>query len=166
MKVEGFRWLAGLISAHPGGKLHGRTRLQKSVRLLQRIGMPSDYEFKMHHYGPYSEGVQADINLLERLGLVCEMEEPAASGRSYSVFEARSSAHLPEIDTFRSAVDLLSGEDATVLELAATYDMYRDKGMPHPLALDCMRSKKGAKCGEGREAKSLELLQKLRLSDD
>jgi len=166
MRIERFRWLAGLIAAQPGRKLVGRTRLQKTVRLLQRVGMPSDYEFRMHHYGPYSEGVQADISLLDRLGLVNEMEEQANQGHTYSVFEAMRSAELPEIDRFRQVVSLLSEEETTILELAATYDMYREKKIPHSLALRFLKSKKGDKCGEGRRDQALKLLCKLKLPTD
>lgn len=67
---EKFLWLAAVIAAHPEHKVVGRTRLQKTVKLLQRLGAPMDYDYMIHFYGPYSEGVQADIGLLEAFGFV------------------------------------------------------------------------------------------------
>ena len=34
MNIESYRWLAGLIAAHEGRKIVGRTRLQKTVKLI------------------------------------------------------------------------------------------------------------------------------------
>ncbi|KKL80241.1 hypothetical protein LCGC14_2006760, partial [marine sediment metagenome] len=45
MSIENYRWLAGLIAAHPERKVVGRTRLQKEVKLLQRCGFPTDYSY-------------------------------------------------------------------------------------------------------------------------
>ena len=42
MKTGNFWWLAGVIAAHDGRRVVGRTRLQKTVKLLQRLGLPTD----------------------------------------------------------------------------------------------------------------------------
>lgn len=40
----------------------GHTHVQKLVYLLEHArGLPLGYEFKMHHYGPYSEGLRDDL---------------------------------------------------------------------------------------------------------
>ena len=62
------QWLAALIAAHPDQKIHGRTRLQKEVMLLQRLGFPTDYLYSIHFYGPYSESVHADLGVLRAFG--------------------------------------------------------------------------------------------------
>ncbi len=64
MIVERFRWLAGVIAAHSSGQVHGRTRPQKTIRLLQRAGLPSDYRYKLFFYGPYTHGLHAELGLL------------------------------------------------------------------------------------------------------
>jgi len=56
--MERFQWLAAIIAAHPGNKVIGRTRLQKTVKLLQRLGVTTDFTYKLHHYGPYNEDLQ------------------------------------------------------------------------------------------------------------
>lgn len=52
---ERFRWLAGAIAAHKDRKVVGRTRLQKEIKLLQRLGFPTEYSYTLFFYGPYSE---------------------------------------------------------------------------------------------------------------
>jgi hypothetical protein len=54
-------------------------------------------------------------------------------------------------------------EDLVVLELAATYDAYRETGSDHADALHRLRQKKGAKSTDDREARALDLLRELGL---
>ena len=163
MNVERFRWVAAVVAAHPGGRVVGRTRLQKEMRLLQRLGMPSDYDFRIHYYGPYSEGLQADVNLLEQFGLVSEDVRVSQDGSLYSVFEAKHTSDLPDTNKYRTAIELLSKTDSVVLELAATYDAFREGGLEPERALSALRAKKGSKCDGGKESQALELLKVLRL---
>lgn len=164
MKTERFRWLAGVIAAHPDMRLVGRTRLQKAMRLLQRLGLPCDYEFKMHHYGPYSEGIQADINLLTRFGFVAERICHTSDGTLYSTFEATSEAVLSDIARFQMQINTLADTDSVVLELAATLDAFREQGYPETSAVTLVRSKKREKCEGGRLEKAVDLLNRLGLS--
>jgi uncharacterized protein YwgA len=163
MRLEKFRYLAGVIAAHPNRQVVGRTRLQKTVKLLQRLGFPTDYGYMSFFYGPYSEGVQFDIGLLEHFGLVKE-ERRQGSEKPYYVMTAVESAKLPELKKFQKFIDILSDTDATVLELAATYDSYRERGDDHDIALERVRRKKGSKCDEGRLDSALQLLRTLGLS--
>jgi hypothetical protein len=56
--------------------------------------------------------------------------------------------------------------DLVVLELAATYDAFREMGSNHAEALTRLRHKKAAKWSEEREARALELLRELHLDVD
>lgn len=164
MKTGNFWWLAGVIAEHDGLRVAGRTRLQKTVKLLQRVGMPTDYLFTIFFYGPYSAGVLSDIRLLERLGLVTETAQPAAEGATPSfVLQASEEARLEGMATFRPALLMMQQADLGVLELAATYDAFRETGADHDEALRRLRHKKGAKCSEDREGRALELLRQLGL---
>lgn len=167
--TEKFRWLAAVIAAHPDHRVIGRTRLQKTVRLLQRLGAPLEYDYMIHFYGPYSEGVQADIGLLERIGLVQETERTAQDGSTYFVLEAtepaRKLAIYSEVQKFRKPIQILSNCDAVVLELAATYDAFRELGENHKTALTRLKRKKGSKCEKGRTEKALQLLGELGLKN-
>ncbi len=164
MRIENFRWLAAIIAAHPNRELTGRTRLQKEVKLLQRLNFPTDYSFKSYFYGPYSEGVQSDIGLLEKLGLIKEIPGTRRDSRPYYVFKAEDNAVLDEMSVFQRYIDIFEDTETDVLELAATYDSYRELGLDHKEALKSLRRKKGEKCGGGNERAALELLRKLELS--
>ena len=163
MWPEKFRWLAGVIAAFPNHHVVGRTRLQKTVKLLQRLRFPTDYGYTIHFYGPYSEGVQADIGLLEKLGLVREEAVPKQDGETYYKLRATEAAALPEVARFKPQIDIMANADPVVLELAATYDMFRETGSDHAEALERLRRKKGTKCAEGREQQALALLHQLGL---
>lgn len=165
--VEGYRLLAGVIAAHPSKRLVGRTRLQKTVKLLQRVGFPTNYVFKTHYYGPYSQDVQADVTLLENLGLVTEKVRMGHDGREYYEFEASEGTHLAEPlrEKFGAYIEMLSEvTDATVLELAATYDAFREQGFEHLEALKRLRHMKQEKCTKDRLEAAMFLLKRLGLS--
>jgi hypothetical protein len=165
--MEKFRWLAAVVAAHPEHKVVGRTRLQKTVKLLQRLGAPLDYDYMIHFYGPYSEGVQSDIGLLESFGFVEEKECMSQDGSPYFVLHASADAQKlagrPDVKKFHSAIQAMSDADAVVLELAATYDAFREMGDDHKTALERLKRKKGTKCEQGRTAKALTLLKTLGL---
>src|SRR5690242_7678931 len=108
MAIENANWLTSVIAAHPNQEVIGRTRLQKTVRLLQRLGMPTDYEFSLHFYGPYSEDLKADVGLCEQLGFVQERAARAQDGSEYFVLSAHVRQPIPEFQKFKSYVDAFS----------------------------------------------------------
>jgi uncharacterized protein YwgA len=163
MKRESFRWLAALIAAHPQRKLVGRTRLQKEVKLLQRRGFPTGYTYSIHFYGPYSEDLNADLKVARQLELVQEDLKQGSGENAYYTYRAAPEAILPEIDRFQSLVDLLKDAEDVPLELAATYDAFRELGCDHAEALRRLRRKKGPKCDGDNVTKALQLLKRLGL---
>jgi uncharacterized protein YwgA len=164
MNQERFRWLAGVIAAHPKREVHGRTRLQKTIKLLQRLDLPTDYSYTIHFYGPYSEGLQAEIGLLEAFGLVSEEIRQAQDRTPYYVLCAAPEAAMPaQIEPFQPAIDTMNAATSVVLELAATYDSFREMGSDHQEALVRLRRKKGSKCDGGNEDEAMELLSSLGL---
>jgi uncharacterized protein YwgA len=163
MTIERFRWLAALIAAHPHREVVGRTRLQKTVKLLQRLGFPTDYRYTIYFYGPYSEDLKAGVDLLDRLGLIEEQEKTSKDGTTYYTMKAGEDAEVPEIEKFKPAIDELSSADPVVLELAATYDAFRELGCDHKEALRRLRRKKGHKCDEGRATQALRVLKNIGL---
>jgi uncharacterized protein YwgA len=164
MTIENYRWLAGLIAAHEGRRVVGRTRLQKTVKLLQRRGFPTSYRYTIFFYGPYSEDLNAGLRLLESFGLVNEQEHLAKDGTTYYTITASADAELAEIEEYRPLIDRLAQTDPVVLELTATYDAFRELGCDHDEALRRLRRKKGAKCDEGRDEQALRLVAELGLS--
>jgi len=161
--VEKFRWLAGVIAAHKDRRVVGRTRLQKTVKLLQRKGLPTDFRYTIFFYGPYSEGLHSEIGLLDRFGLVSEEAKTAQDGTTYYILSATPEADLLELEPFRNHIAEMEKADPVVLELAATYDAFREMGLNHEKALERLRRKKGNKCANGNEEAALELLRKLEL---
>ncbi len=166
MVNENWHWLTAVIAAHPNREVVGRTRLQKTVWLMQRLGLPTDYVYSLHFYGPYSEEVKSDIGFAEQLGLISEERRVAQNGAEYFVLRAAASAVIPSLGELRQPLGLLVAEDAVVLELAATYDAFRKMGLDHNGAVDSLRAKKGEKCDGGREERAFVILEKLGLLAD
>ena len=163
MKTEKFRYLAGVVAAHKGRQIVGRTRLQKTVKLLQRVGLPTNYDYVLFFYGPYSEGVKSDLGLLEVLRLVDEEPNLSADGTIYYTIEAKPEADLPQIDPFKGQIKIMEDASAVALELAATYDSFRETGSDHDTALQRLHRKKPEKCSAANISEALSLLQKLGL---
>jgi len=166
MKTERFWLLAAVIAAHPRGQVCGRTRLQKTIKLLQSMGLETDYGYMLHFYGPYSEGLQAEIGLLEQMGLVIEDRlERKADDLPYFVIRAEPQAEIKEIaDEFGEAIRLMAEAKVPVLELAATYVSFREWQMTHDKALEATMRKKASSCVGNNVEKALELLEKLNLT--
>jgi uncharacterized protein YwgA len=163
MANESWQWLAAIIAGHPNHEVFGRTRLQKTVWLLQRLGMPTEYVYSLHFYGPYSEEVKADIALATQLEVITETPKIAQDGTEYFILSAKRFDVLPALGRLKIPVDLLAAEDSVILELAATYDAFREMGLSHEAAVESLRAKKGDKCGGDRERRALDLLQRLNL---
>jgi uncharacterized protein len=162
--MERFRWLAGAIAAHKDRKVVGRTRLQKEIKLLQRLGFPTEYSYTLFFYGPYSEALHAEVRFLQAFGLVTEEEKSSKQGDAYFVLTASPDAVMAETAEFQRSIDLMQEADAVVLELAATYDMFRTMKSNHEEAMMRLRRKKGSKCDNGNDTKALELLRELGFS--
>ncbi|MFO0875935.1 MAG: hypothetical protein U0840_00930 [Gemmataceae bacterium] len=164
MKTGNFWWLAGVVASHKERRVLGRTRLQKTMKLLQRLGLPTDYLFTTFFYGPYSEGLLRDIQLLSEMGLLHEEECSDAEGSSpYFVVQATGEAEMPELAGFAAAIRAMECADLIILELAATYDAFREMGSGHEQAVQRLRHKKAAKWSADREERSRFLLRQLGL---
>ncbi len=158
--MEGYRWLADVIAAHTDGQIYGRTRLQKTIKLLQSLGLPTGYGYMNYFYGPYSENLQADLRLVQQLGLVTEEPQQSWDGTEYYVFTARQPAGT-EIDPYRPAIELLGNAETVVLELAATFQAFKELGLDDEEATRRLRQKKGTKCDNGNEGRAVRLLGEL-----
>ena len=166
MNYNEFEIVAAVVAAHPKHEIVGRTRFQKTIKLLQRLGLPTQYTFSMHFYGPYSEDLQSDVSLMELFGLVKQDERTAADGIPYYVFRAIQTEELPDISRFEEPIQKMAQAPHVVLELAATYDAFRERGAAPDEALRRLRLKKGAKCEKGREEEALALLKSLNLEKE
>jgi uncharacterized protein YwgA len=162
--IDQYRLLAAVIATHPNRSVVGRTRLQKSIKLLQRLGLATRYGYLIHFYGPYSEDLQSDVTLLETMGMVTEAPVPTRSGDGmYYVIKATTGADPALVEGFAKQIQIMADADLTVLELAATYDAFREAGSAHDEAMLRLRRKKGAKLDNGNDIAALKLLRELHL---
>ena len=70
------------------------------------------------------------------------MKSSTRDGTTYYILTGTEDAELPEIQPFQPYIDLMNKAEAVVLELAATYDTYRELGSSHAEALELLRRKK------------------------
>src|SRR5262249_25092822 len=116
-----------------GGRIVGRTRLQKIGYLLELTGLGEGFSFEYRHYGPYSEELASAARDANALGLLSEEEYQAAWGGLYSVFTTAYAAHSMDVDSSRiRLVRQAAAASAIELELAATAAFLADEGSRDP----------------------------------
>lgn len=103
-----------------GGRIVGRTRLQKIAFLLSAAGLEDGFNFGYKHYGPFSDEVAASARAADLLGLLSETEHQATWGGSYSVYSANGSSCSEFSESRRELASKVASADAIELELAAT----------------------------------------------
>ncbi len=115
-----------------GGRVVGRTRLQKIAYLLDVAGYGDGFEFRYRHFGPYSDEVAASARSGALPGVLTEKVEPAFWGGVYSIYQVDRApdAHCPKgrCELSRRAADA----DAIELELAATAVFLHREGHADP----------------------------------
>lgn len=116
-----------------------------------------------YFYGPYSEALQADVRMLEQAGLLREELRQTQDGSEYYLITALQNPDCLEIRPFREVLYLLNKTDPVVLELAATFQAFKELGLSNEEAIERLRRKKGSKCQNGNEDKALNLLRELHL---
>ena len=169
MNVEDI--VVNLIALH-GGKLVGRTRLQKEAYLLHRCGGNFDlpFPFVYHHYGPYSHAL-ADGLLDAHDGERIQIEERLGSyGIRYAIFRLKGDADAPDglgdltASQAGSLVRAMQVVSDLVLELAASIVFLREEGGYGPDAEAETEARKPLKATAERMEKARGLLRELGLS--
>jgi hypothetical protein len=109
------------LIALAGGRIIGRTKLQKSACVLELTGLGYGFQFKYKHFGPYSEELKIACDDAQALGYLNEKTEIANWGGWYSVFEAAPVAPTNALQTQRTAVLAIAADaDPVDLELTVT----------------------------------------------
>ena len=105
-----------------GGRLVGKTRLQKSAYLLEAAGVGYGFDFSYHYYGPYSDELASAAADAKALGLIRVNEESSQAGLTYAVYESQLGAGREDGMSARrrEILELLDAYDVVTLELAAT----------------------------------------------
>ncbi len=111
---------AANIVRDAGGKVVGRTRLQKIAFLLEVAGLGEGFDFEYRHYGPYSEQLANAVSTAAMVGLISEEERPTNWGGSYSIFTVTSKSDRSVPAARRELIGQAGNADPIALELAAT----------------------------------------------
>jgi len=110
-----------------GGRLVGKTRLQKSDYILEAAGVGYGFEFDYHYYGPYSEDLAVAAADAQALGLVAVQWETSQSGSDYAVYLTQGAA--PQMNARRREIlQILNAYGAITLEVAATAHFLAQNG--------------------------------------
>ena len=73
MTLDRISALTQVIEAFPGEGVDGRLRLQKAVFFLNGLTSGIPYGFRFFHFGPYSPGLQSDLELLKNSEVASEI---------------------------------------------------------------------------------------------
>lgn len=119
-QIKPFRQRAAEIVRDAGGRIVGRTRLQKIAFLLELAGLGDGFRFEYKHYGPYSEELADAIGVASLFGLVRIDDQPASWGGWYSTYEATPKAGDIASNQRTAFAREAAKIGAVELELAAT----------------------------------------------
>ncbi|HRX80523.1 MAG TPA: hypothetical protein P5307_15745 [Pirellulaceae bacterium] len=123
---------AAAIIDDAGGRVVGRTKLQKITYLLCAAGFEDGFEFEYRHYGPYSEGLSDAVWEARLDGIVNEEEKAAQWGGTYSIFSTVERVAHESSPEKKRLIQIAAGADSIVLELAATAVFLARKNYPDP----------------------------------
>jgi uncharacterized protein YwgA len=110
------------------GSWAGEMHIQKAVFLLQDLtGVPTEYEFILHHYGPFSYELREELNMMRGEGLIDLTPRPYPYGPSFRTtdaalyledrFSKTLARYAPQVDF---VVSLVRNRSAADLERLAT----------------------------------------------
>lgn len=135
------------------GTLKTRKGMQKLVYLLQAAGCPFQADYRLHHYGPYSDDVAEVADDLVRRGFLQEKPVANAAGTQFNYsltpraeeslakLEAtpRGASRRSELADHEALARDLVRRDVRELELAATIVFFRRQGHEWPVAVEKAR---------------------------
>lgn len=156
------------LVAMADGEIVGKIRLQKTVYLLDQIGLNSGFAYEYFHYGPYSsdlaEKVEDDLIFSN---LKATTRRRAGDGVPYVVYRTEAPADPKSLgslstNTIAAALREMQRRSATVLELAATIHWLSVVEGIGDWRTELFR-RKGAKTSSGRDHQAFELLRALGL---
>ncbi|MDP2358429.1 MAG: hypothetical protein Q8M31_20555 [Beijerinckiaceae bacterium] len=150
--------VAGIVR-DAGGRVVGRTRLQKIAYLLTVVGLEDGLAFSYKHYGPYSDELANAARMANLFGDVREIEQAASWGGTYSVYSVNVDVSCDLENPRKAFARLASQADAVELELAATAVFLASEGFAEPWKETIRR--KPEKADDSRIENAKALLQKL-----
>lgn len=115
-----------------GGRVVGRTRLQKIACLLEMMGLGAGFHFAYRHYGPYSDDLASSVQLATLLTDLDEIERRNTWGGNYSIFTDGRPSELDEDNVRRRVAEFVADCDPVELELAVTAAFLAANGEADP----------------------------------
>ena len=152
--------LVAAIIRDAGGRIVGRTRLQKIAYLLDVAGYGDGFVFRYKHFGPYSHEVAESARRGALLGYFSETRHVAPWGGSYSVYEVDDGSSGNASTGRKELAGLAAESSAIELELAATAVFLFHEGHKDPWTET--EGRKPMKAAEGRLEQAKELLRTFR----
>lgn len=133
MFEEEYRLLALIDQA---GQIKGRKKLQKMIHLLKNSGAPFRFNYRYHHYGPYSTALQAEMDYLVESKLVTEEIEHGAYTYTLSQEGKNLKAFLEDergmsLQINEPLLKKMLGKNSQFLELVSTYVFLLEIGHSH-----------------------------------
>lgn len=152
-----------------GGRLVGRTRLQKGGYLLHRCGANFELPFIYYHYGPYSSDLANGCLNARANKRIRISERPGRHGVRYAIFtlgkDARPSGRLGALpaEKARGLLKKMEKVEDIVLELAATIVYFVEDGYDMEKAIQETRVRKPIKASPERLDRAFSLIRDLGL---
>lgn len=173
MSIDREKVPVAVITAANDEKLVSRIRFQKTVYLLEQLGLGSGFGYAYHHYGPYSRDLDNAMEDAKAFDLIGEeYGRRASDGAPFSIFRPTENgkAAVDEKaygslgrERVKGLVDRFAKTNLTVLELAATaHWLYYTEGRAD--WKDEIKKRKGVKTEGGRLEKAIMLLEDLGLA--
>ena len=103
-----------------GGRIVGRTRLQKIAYLLSATGLDDSFRFAYKHYGPFSDQLASSAKIGALFGNFSERQDQTAWGGTYSTYTLDGAQGVDRQDPRHLLASISAGADSIELELAAT----------------------------------------------
>lgn len=144
---------AAQIVSDSGGRVVGRTKLQKIAYLLEATGLGEGFLFEYRHYGPYSEELTIAARSAKLFGLLTEEECPTTWGGFYSIYTVPSPLSGDAVRT--QLAQIAVGADPIELELAATAAFLAAEANTDPWGETARRKPEKATTARLEGAKSL-----------
>lgn len=79
-----------------GGRVFGKTRLQKTVYFLESSGLGYGFKFNYHYYGPYSEELATSVEDAHSLGTIKMDWRVSQTAIPYAAYESLGDSEIRE----------------------------------------------------------------------
>lgn len=155
------------VVALSGGSLVGRTRMQKTIYLLDVVGLGSGASYYYYNFGPFSDEIADGISDSKFGGMLREQTEHRMSdGSPFSIFKTdKASEQIHEVGALpagsvKKILQRFASCNSTVLELAATIHWLAKIEKVSDWPKELVR-RKGSKTQNGRMERAIDLLGEL-----